>query len=120
MTEMRGGEATRPAPDLVDRDFTATGADQLWVADITYIPVVSTRHLRSGGAANRPARAAVFRYIEGWYNPRRKHSALGYESPSDFERLHAAADETRGLSQHCYSGSVRGREFASAPQRLQR
>ena len=31
-------EATRPAPDLVDRDFTATGPDQLWVADITYIP----------------------------------------------------------------------------------
>ena len=27
-----------PAPDLVDRDFTATGPDQLWVADITYIP----------------------------------------------------------------------------------
>jgi putative transposase len=31
-------EATRPAPDLVDRDFTAAGPDQLWVADITYIP----------------------------------------------------------------------------------
>lgn len=24
------------APDLVRRDFTATGADQLWVADFTY------------------------------------------------------------------------------------
>jgi putative transposase len=32
------GEETRPAPDLVDRNFTATGPDQLWVADITYIP----------------------------------------------------------------------------------
>jgi putative transposase len=31
-------EDARPAPDLVDRDFTATGPDQLWVADITYIP----------------------------------------------------------------------------------
>ena len=28
----------RPAPDLVDRDFTATGPNQLWVADITYVP----------------------------------------------------------------------------------
>ena len=27
-----------PAGDLVNRDFTATGPDQLWVADITYIP----------------------------------------------------------------------------------
>ena len=32
------GEDARPAPDLVDRDFRATGPDQLWVADITYIP----------------------------------------------------------------------------------
>ena len=29
---------TRPAPDLVERDFGAPGADQLWVADITYVP----------------------------------------------------------------------------------
>jgi putative transposase len=28
----------RQAPDLVDRNFTATAPDQLWVADITYIP----------------------------------------------------------------------------------
>jgi hypothetical protein len=36
------------------------------------------------------ARRAVFDYIEGWYNPRRRHSALGYESPVRYERLHAA------------------------------
>lgn len=28
----------RPAPDLVERDFSAEGRDRLWVADITYIP----------------------------------------------------------------------------------
>jgi putative transposase len=27
----------RPAPDLVERDFTAPGPDRLWVADITYV-----------------------------------------------------------------------------------
>ena len=27
-----------PAPDLVERDFTASRPDELWVADITYIP----------------------------------------------------------------------------------
>lgn len=31
------------------------------------------------------ARMEVFRYIEGWYNPRRRHSALGYLSPVHFE-----------------------------------
>jgi len=28
----------RPAADLVDRNFAAEGRDQLWVADITYVP----------------------------------------------------------------------------------
>lgn len=32
-----GEPGARPAPDLVQRQFTAAGPDQLWVADITYI-----------------------------------------------------------------------------------
>jgi putative transposase len=175
-------EAARPAPDLVDRDFTATGPDQLWVADITYVPtwagflylavvldVWSRRivgwamatHLRTelvlealdmalvqrrpkdvilhsdqgsqytslafgrrckligirpsmgsvGDAYDNAmcesffgtlecelldryrlrspveARMAVFRYIEGWYNPKRRHSSLGYQSPANFEAM---------------------------------
>ena len=49
---------------------------------------------RSGSTGNpgRPApqaRTAVFEYIEGWYNPRRRHSTLGYLSPIEFERHHA-------------------------------
>ena len=36
------------------------------------------------------ARAAVFEFVEGWYNTRRRHSALGYLSPLAFERLQAA------------------------------
>ncbi len=28
----------RAVPDLVDRDFTASEPDELWVADITYVP----------------------------------------------------------------------------------
>jgi putative transposase len=31
-------ELARPVADLVDRDFSASGPDQLWVADITYVP----------------------------------------------------------------------------------
>lgn len=33
------------------------------------------------------ARADVFEYIERLYNPRRRHSTIGYLSPMEFERL---------------------------------
>ena len=36
------------------------------------------------------ARRALFDYIEGWYNVQRRHSALGYESPLRYERMHAS------------------------------
>jgi putative transposase len=32
------------------------------------------------------ARRVVFDFLEGWYNPHRRHSALGYLSPVEFER----------------------------------
>ena len=37
------------------------------------------------------ARASVFGYIEGFYNRRRRHSTLGFESPQRFEELRLAA-----------------------------
>ena len=168
------------APDLVDRDFSAAGADQLWVADITYVrtwtgflyvavvldawsrrvvgwsmaahlrtelvldalnmaiwqrrPQEVVHHSDQGSqytsiafgarcreAGVRPstgsvgdaydnalcesffatlecellerrsfrshaeARMAIFEFLEGFYNRRRRHSALGYQSPADFE-----------------------------------
>ena len=171
-----------PAPDLVERMFSASCPDALWVADITYVPtwqgflyvavvldawsrrVVGwsmAGHLRTGLildaldmaiSRRRPgeglihhsdrgtqytsiafgrrcreagiaismgstgdcfdnamaesffasletelidrtsfrtradARLAVFDYIEAFYNPHRRHSALGYLSPAEFER----------------------------------
>jgi putative transposase len=179
-------ERARPAPDLVERNFSVSGPDQLWVADITYIPngagflflavvldawsrrVVGwamashlkttlvlqalemalgqrrptavihhsdqgTQYtsiafgLRCKQAGVRPsmgsvgdcfdnamcesffatlecellererfrnqaeAKIKVFDFIEGWYNPHRRHSALGYLSPINYERTHAVA-----------------------------
>ena len=40
------------------------------------------------------ARHALFGYIEGWYNPRRRHSAFGYVSPVHFERKINAENPT--------------------------
>jgi putative transposase len=176
-------ETGRPAPDLVDRQFTVSGPDRLWVADITYVPTwtgflylavvldawsrrvvgwAMETHLRTGlvlaalnmaVAQRRPAevihhsdqgcqytslvfgsrcreagirpsmgsvgdaydnalcesffatlecelldrerfatpaqaRLAVFDFIEGWYNPWRRHSSLEYLSPVAYEALH--------------------------------
>lgn len=36
------------------------------------------------------AHAAIFEYIEGWYNTRRRHSTLGYLSPAAYEATAAA------------------------------
>jgi putative transposase len=31
---------------------------------------------------------AIFEWIEAWYNPHRRHSALGYHSPLTYETMH--------------------------------
>jgi putative transposase len=182
----RRGPAETPAADLVQRDFAATAPNQLWVADITYIPTwagflflavvldaysrrivgwAMATHLQTdlvldalnmALAQRKPAgvihhsdrgsqytsvafghrcdemgvrpsrgsvgyaydnamaesffatlecellarrrfrtqaeaRVAVFRYIEGWYNPHRRHSALGQRSPISYERQTSTA-----------------------------
>lgn len=44
-------------------------------------------------ATKAEARMAVFEFIEGWYNPTRRHSSLGRISPAEFERRHAINPE---------------------------
>ena len=42
--------------------------------------------MRSRWDTKAEARRAIFRYIEAWYNPRRRHSTLGYLSPGQYEK----------------------------------
>lgn len=42
-------------------------------------------------ASNLEARGAIHEYIASFYNPHRRHSALGYVSPMAYEAQHAAA-----------------------------
>ena len=181
VTTTQRDEHQRPAPDRVERDFTAERPDELYVADITYVPTwagflflavvidvfsrrivgwAMARHMRaslvvsalemalaqrkpdgvihhsdqgaqytsvafgercrdSGIALSmgsvgdcfdnamaesffatlecellqrRPlrdhgdARQTIFEFIEGWYNPHRRHSAIDYLSPINYER----------------------------------
>ena len=45
----------RPAPDLVERNFNAAAPNQLWVADVTYVPTGRVSVPRGGAGCVQPA-----------------------------------------------------------------
>jgi len=52
------------------------------------------------------ARAAIFDFIEGWYNTRRRHSSIGYVSPAAFERAQVAPTIAGGAGTDAQSASL--------------
>ncbi len=63
------------------------------------------------------ARTAIFDFIEGFYNPTRRHSTLGYQSPTDYEKDHTNHPLTlkpktvhkAGQLHHCGAFGIDGR-----------
>lgn len=41
---------------------------------------------RTRFSTHAEARISIFKFIEGLYNPRRRHSGIGYRAPAEFER----------------------------------
>jgi putative transposase len=54
----------------------------------SFVATLKTELLyRNAWPTRQAARTAIFEYIEGFYNPRRRHSALGHLSPAEFEEV---------------------------------
>ena len=66
--------------------------------------------------AQAEARLAIFQFIEGWYNPRRRHSALGYLSPNDYERSAAKETPRAVRNAHRPARAVPGASRSSEPK----
>ena len=60
----------------------------------SFVATLKTELLyRSFWPTRQAARTAIFEYIEGFYNPRRRHSALGYLSPAEFEEVRLVEED---------------------------
>ena len=59
----------------------------------SFVATLKTELLyRSRWPTKQSVKTAIFEYIEGFYNTRRRHSALGYTSPSEFEEVKLVAE----------------------------
>ncbi len=94
------------APNLLERDFTAQEPNQRWLADLTYIPTgegwlylaavldLHSRLIVGWSLSSRMSREAmsdIFWFIEVFYSRSRRHSALGYLTPTEYEIVRLAA-----------------------------
>ena len=86
----------RTRPDLIARDLVdrqASGPDRTgnFMIEAFWLRTQVELLDRQSWATRQQLANAIFEWIEAWYNPRRRHSALGYRSPVDYENLQLAA-----------------------------
>jgi putative transposase len=83
-------DATPPAPTVTTCSQAARHAQSFFATlDCKLID-------RRSWQIKTEARLALFTYIEGWYNPRRRHRAQGQTSPGTFEQRFADQTRERG------------------------
>ena len=90
-------DAVRP-PDLVNRDFTATAPDRLWVTDLTYVPT------RSGMAYVCFIVDAFSRRIVGWRVAGHMRTDMVLDA-LEMARRSRGAGRLTGLVAHADAGS---------------
>jgi putative transposase len=60
----------------------------------SFVATLKTELLyRSSWPSRQVVRTAIFEYIEGFYNTKRRHSALGYLSPAEFEEVRLGEED---------------------------
>jgi putative transposase len=60
----------------------------------SFIATLKTELLyRASWPTRQAARTAIFEYVEGFYNTRRRHSALGYVSPAEYEEVRLEVED---------------------------
>jgi putative transposase len=52
------------------------------------------------------AKMALFEWIEGWYNPHRRHSGLGRRSPMDYERAYDRSAASNSRASAAFGGRL--------------
>jgi transposase InsO family protein len=73
------------APNLLQRRFHAEQPNQAWVAESFFSTLKTELIHRQSFPTRKAAADAIGHYIECFYNPIRKHSAVGYVSPVEYE-----------------------------------
>ena len=100
-TTTQADPTKRPAPNILDRDFTATRPNQKWVADITYLPTLA------GWAYLAVVLDLFSRKVVGWAI----HNSLA--TPLVAEALRRAIESRRPTGSQLLHHSDRGSQYTS-------